>query len=38
MTLELILKDVLSAGVIALVSDVVRRNDRDGALLASLGS
>jgi hypothetical protein len=36
MTLKLILKYLLSAGVITLVSEVVRRNDRAGALLASL--
>lgn len=36
MTLKLILKYLLSAGVITLVSEVVRRNDRAGALLAAL--
>ena len=36
MTFKLILKYLLSAGVITLVSEVVRRNDRAGALLASL--
>jgi hypothetical protein len=36
MTTKLIIKYLLSAGAITLVSEVVRRNDRLGALLASL--
>lgn len=36
MTLNLVLKYFLSAGVITLVSEVVKRNDRAGALLAAL--
>ena len=36
MTVNLILKYLLSAGVITLVSEVVTRSDRAGALLASL--
>lgn len=36
MTVNLILKYLLSAGVITLVSEVVKRSDRAGALLASL--
>jgi hypothetical protein len=36
MTFQLILKYLLSAVVITIVSEVVRRNDRAGALLAAL--
>ena len=36
MTAKLILKYLLSAGVITLVSELVKRSDRAGALLASL--
>ena len=36
MTLQLLLKYLLSAAVITLVSEVVKRNDRMGALLAAL--
>lgn len=36
MTTKLILKYLLSAGVITLVSEIVKRNDKAGALLASL--
>jgi hypothetical protein len=36
MTAKLILKYLLSAGVITLVSEMVKRSDRAGALLASL--
>lgn len=36
MTLKLIVKYLLSAGVITLVSEVVKRSDKAGALLASL--
>ncbi|MBN9689031.1 MAG: DUF3147 family protein [Verrucomicrobia bacterium] len=36
MSTQLVLKYLLSAGVITLVSEVARRNDRLGALLASL--
>lgn len=36
MSIKLILKYLLSAGVITLVSEIVKRSDRAGALLASL--
>jgi hypothetical protein len=36
MTAKLILKYLLSAGVITMVSEIVKRSDRAGALLASL--
>ncbi len=36
MTLNLLLKYFLSAGIITLVSEVVKRSDRVGALLAAL--
>ncbi len=36
MTLKLLLKYLLSAGVITLVSEIVKRNDKAGALLAAL--
>ena len=36
MTAKLILKYLLSAGVITLVSELVKRSDKAGALLASL--
>lgn len=36
MTFKLILKYLLSAGVITLVSEVVKRSDKAGALLAAL--
>lgn len=36
MTAKLIIKYLLSAGVITLVSEVVKRSDKAGALLASL--
>ena len=36
MTLKLILKYLLSAGIIVLVSETVKRSDKAGALLAAL--
>lgn len=36
MTFNLILKYLLSAGIITLVSETVKRNDKAGALLAAL--
>ena len=36
MTLKLILKYLLSAGIITLVSEMVKRSDKLGALLAAL--
>ncbi len=36
MTTNLVLKYLLSAGVITLVSEIVKRSDKAGALLASL--
>lgn len=36
MSIKLILKYLLSAGVITLVSEIVKRSDKAGALLASL--